>query len=95
MPRAIRSRPHCSLGEPLPDRPVNPWLLGFGPLVLAGLLGYQSWQLWRSQLPSSWLKAIEELIETLLVLGPEFISWDHGSGYPLPCGGGWWHCLLV
>ena len=38
MPRAIRSRPHCSLEKPLPDRPVNPGSLVWA-LVLAGAVG--------------------------------------------------------
>lgn len=77
-------------GEPLPDRPVNPGSLVWA-LVLAGLLGYQSWQLWRSQLPSSWLKAIEELIETLLYLA---LSYQLGPWQWLPIAL-WWGLVAL
>jgi len=77
-------------GDPLPDRPVSPGVL-IWPLVLAGLLGYQGWRLWRSQQPSSWLRAIEELIETLLYLA---LSYQLGPWQWLPIGL-WWGLLAL
>jgi hypothetical protein len=54
-------------GDPLPTGSLSAGSMMFA-LVLAGLLGYQGWYLVRSQPPFSWLKAIEELVETLLYL---------------------------
>ena len=69
MEGVIRDRQKAlsTMGLTLLDRPVSPgsWVW---PLVLAGLLGYQGWQLWRSPLPFAWLSAIDELIATLLYL---------------------------
>jgi D-alanyl-D-alanine-carboxypeptidase/D-alanyl-D-alanine-endopeptidase len=77
-------------GEPLPERPVSPGSLVW-PLVLAGLLGYQGWQLWRSPLPSSWLNVIEELIETLLYLA---LSYQLGPWQWLPIAL-WWGLVAL
>jgi len=77
-------------GAPLPDRPLSASPLVWA-LVLAGLLGYHGWQLWRSPLPSSWLSVIEELIETPLYLA---LSYQLGPWQWLPISL-WWGLMAL
>jgi D-alanyl-D-alanine-carboxypeptidase/D-alanyl-D-alanine-endopeptidase len=77
-------------GEALPTRN-----LGAGSLILmlflAGLLGYQAWYLLRSQPPSSWLKATEEVGETLFNLA---LAYQLGPWQWLPVAL-WWGLLIL
>ncbi|MFQ4136160.1 serine hydrolase domain-containing protein [Nodosilinea sp. PGN35] len=77
-------------GEPLPDRTVDPGS-GIVALVLVGLLGYQSWSLGRSPPPRTWLKAAEELGETLLYL---VLAYQLGPWQWLPVAL-WWGGLAL
>lgn len=77
-------------GKPLPTRSVSAGSLMFA-LVLGGLLGYQGWYLLRSQRPYTWLKAVEELIETLLYLT---LSYQLGPWQWLPIAL-WWGLLAL
>lgn len=60
-------------------------------LVLAGLLGYQSWTLWRSPSPTSWMDAIEEALETSLYLA---LAYQLGPWQWLPLAL-WWVLLVL
>ncbi len=54
-------------------------------------MGYQGWYLLRSQRPYTWLKAVEELIETLLYLT---LSYQLGPWQWLPIAL-WWGLLAL
>ena len=77
-------------GETLPVRSLRASSLIFS-LVLAGLLGYQGWYLVQSQPPFSWLKAIEELVETLLYLA---LGYQLGPWQWLPLAL-WWGLVVL
>jgi len=77
-------------GAPLPDRPLSASPLVWA-LVLAGLLGYQGWHLWRSPKSSSWLQIAENLATTLLYLA---LSYQLGPWQWLPIAL-WWGLVAL